>query len=81
MRASKPIITCNIGEISNLLTDMVNVLYYQEGDFKDLALKIKRLFDDNELYERISNESYSFASKYFNYLSYSNKIKLFLCNL
>lgn len=81
MRASRPIITCNIGEISNLLTDKVNVLYYQEGDYKDLALKIKSLFDDNELYERISNESYNFAANYFNYLSYSDKIKLFLNNL
>ncbi len=81
MRAGNPIITCKIGEISNLLTDMVNVLYYQVGDFKDLALKIKRLIDDNELYERISIESYTFASKYFNYLSYSDKIKLFINNL
>jgi glycosyltransferase involved in cell wall biosynthesis len=81
MRAGRPVVTCNIGEISNLLTDSVNVLYYSEGDFKDLSLKMKRLFDDNELYERISNESYNFAAKYFNYLSYSNKIKLFLNNL
>ncbi len=81
MRACKPIITCKIGEISKLLTNNINILYYQEGDYKDLALKIKSLFDDEDLYERISVESYSFASKYFNYLSYSNNIKLFLCNL
>lgn len=81
MQVGKPVISCNIGEIANLLTDSQNVLLYSEGDHFDLAKKIVRLFDDQDLYEKLAKESYDFASKHFNYLSYSENLKLFFNNL
>jgi glycosyltransferase involved in cell wall biosynthesis len=81
MKTGKPVISCKIGEISNLLSDNHTVLYYRVADYNDLAVKIERLSNDNELYERLSKESYDFASKYFNYLSYSEDLRLFFNNI
>jgi glycosyltransferase involved in cell wall biosynthesis len=81
MQVGKPVISCGIGEIANLLTDSKNVLLYREGDYYDLAMKIIKLFNDQTLYESISKESYIFASQQFNYLTYSQDLRSFLNKL
>ncbi len=75
MQAGKPVISCRLGEISNLLTDKENILFYKEGNFIDLADKIKELVGDDELYYRISVNSILYAKEKFNYMSYKNELK------
>ena len=75
MQAGKPVISCKLGEISNLLTDRENILFYKEGDCIDLADKIGELVNDKDLYDRISTNSMHFAIEKFNYMSYKNELK------
>ena len=81
MQTGKPIISCKIGEVGELFTDSLNILFYKEGDYNDFANKIQRLLIDNELYDRLAKESYDFALKNFNYLSYCDDLNLFFHNL
>lgn len=77
MQAGNPVISCKIGEVGNMLTDSVNVLFYKEDNLEDLAGKIRQLFVDNDLYSVISQNSYNFALNNFNYANYSNQFKSF----
>jgi glycosyltransferase involved in cell wall biosynthesis len=75
MQAGKPVISCRLGEISNLLTDRENILFYKEGNYIDLADKIGELVEDKDLYDKISTNSSQFAIEKFNYMSYKNELK------
>ncbi len=81
MQLAKPVFSCKIGEVSNLLTESENIIYYTEGDAADLATKITVLVKDKDFYNRISKKAFEFAAKKFNYLSYSDDFKMFLSSL
>jgi glycosyltransferase involved in cell wall biosynthesis len=77
MFSGKPVLTCKIGEPGNLLQDFENVVFFSPGDYKDLSEKIDQIMDDKELYEKLSFNSYAFASDHFLYSNYSEKLKTF----
>lgn len=75
MQTGKPVISCKLGEISNLLTNRENILFYKEGNYADLAEKIIELVNDDDLYKRLSTNSSRYASEKFNYISYRDELK------
>jgi glycosyltransferase involved in cell wall biosynthesis len=77
MFSGKPVISCNVGELKRLLTDKVNVLYFEPGDKNDLAEKIKYLLMNKNVYDEMCDKTRYFAQNNFSYLMYSDKLKSF----
>ena len=81
MFCGKPIITCKIGDVGDLLTDNMNVLFYEPGDIHDLNQKIMNLFDDSILYNTLVKNSKHFANNILNYSRYSKSLNQFFTSV
>jgi glycosyltransferase involved in cell wall biosynthesis len=81
MFCGKPLISCKIGSIGMMLDDLRNVLFYQQGDIRDLSEKIEIILGNKELYEKICQNTFKFAMKYLFYKNYSTSLNIFFKNL
>ena len=77
----KPIITCKVGDVGDLLTDNFNVLFYEPGDIQDLNHQITKLFDDSSLYINLCINSKYFANNILNYGKYSKSLHDFFTSV
>jgi glycosyltransferase involved in cell wall biosynthesis len=77
MFCGRPVLTAQIGEVGEILTDGKDTLFFEPGNATDLAVKIEILFRDPALYEQICMNTRSFAEKQFNYSVYELPLKQF----
>lgn len=70
----KPIIGANIGGIPELVKDGENGFIYDSCDVKELKEKMKKMFNEKELYEKFSINSKEFAKKEYDKNIYYEKI-------
>ena len=69
-----PTIASNIGGIPELVLDGKTGLLFEQKNVEDLQQKIQKLYYDNSLREKLSNNAYKFAVKNFNSDKYLNKL-------
>ena len=61
MMHKMPVIASNTGANSELIKDCFNGFLYQYGDFKELASKIKKFYNNRDLIESIGESGYNNA--------------------
>ena len=64
MFCSNPVIGANSGGTKELIIDGYNGFLYRQGDYNDLALKIKKLIHHEE-FDQLSQNSFDYAKKNF----------------
>lgn len=74
MFCGRPVLTCNIGEITRNLIDRENALFFNVGDADDLSAKINLLANDQNLYNNICTNALQLARDKFGYENYSDTI-------
>lgn len=67
-----PVVTTAVGGILSILEDKKNCLFVPAGDSILMAMKLKELFDNDKLAERISKNCIELASKRHNIITTSN---------
>jgi glycosyltransferase involved in cell wall biosynthesis len=67
LATSKPVITVNIGEIPNYLTNGVDAFLIQPGNYEVLAEKLDYVFDNYELAKQVGRRGKELANTVFNY--------------
>lgn len=77
MFCGKPILTCSIGEVGDILKNNENVVFFEPGNEIDLSDKIISLNDDKILYNKLCLNTSDFASSNFSYIKYSEFLKCF----
>jgi glycosyltransferase involved in cell wall biosynthesis len=65
MACEKPVIASHIGSIPTVIEDGINGILFKPGDYEELATKIKRLINDQEYYEKLSQNAHSKAVERF----------------
>ena len=65
MACGKPVIASNIGSIPNVIDNGVNGILFPPGDFRELAIQIKRLFNDRMYSEALSEKAQLKATERF----------------
>ncbi len=65
MACGKPVIASNIGSIPNVIDNGINGLLIPPGDYQELAKQIRRLFNDKDYFNRLSENARSKATKNF----------------
>lgn len=68
---AKPVITCQIGEVGNYLTNKENVLFYASGNSKDLADKIQFILNNEHKAIQIGELGRKFAINNFDFRKFS----------
>ncbi|MBN1868984.1 MAG: glycosyltransferase family 4 protein [Candidatus Omnitrophica bacterium] len=66
MACGLPVIATPVGGLKEILVDGQNSLVFSPDHPEELALKIERLSEDRELYERIKTTAYEMVSNRFN---------------
>lgn len=73
-----PIVSYNTGGIPELSQNNTNILLAQQGDIKELSLKISELLNDDKLRAKIANNAYTYAIKRWNnYKVLNDLIKIY----
>ena len=67
LATSKPVVTVNVGEISDYLTDGVNSFLVEPGDYDRLALKLDYVLNNYELALKIAQRGKQLTDTTFNY--------------
>lgn len=62
MSTGLPVIGSNVDGISEIVTD--NGIIFKEGDYEELALKIKTLSEDKKLYRSVSHKGKIFSKEF-----------------
>lgn len=75
MSYGKPVISANIGGLSEIMRDGVSGLLFKSGDSNDLAEKIRRLWSDSELSKKIGQSGHEQVFKENNPGIYYQRIK------
>ncbi|WP_338658621.1 glycosyltransferase family 4 protein [Paraclostridium sordellii] len=75
MMSSNPVIGSNTGGTKELIIDGFNGFLYERGNYKDLAEKIIRLIDKNEI-EKISKNAFKYSKEEFTSKINANNINL-----
>ncbi len=65
MRSGLLVIGSNTGGTLEIINDGVNGLLYEQGNYKDLATKIEKVYKDNNLYQKICKNGYNFSQNHF----------------
>lgn len=74
MMAGKPVIGARSAATPELIQDGVNGWLYEPGDFRDLATKIKRFYDDPLLARRLGENGQMWARKFFTKQRYAEEL-------
>jgi len=74
MVTSKPVITVNVGEIPNYLTDGVNAFLVEPGDCVILAEKIDYVLNNYELALEVAQRGKELTNTIFNYNSQAKRM-------
>jgi glycosyltransferase involved in cell wall biosynthesis len=78
MLAGKPVVAANTGANPELIQEGVNGLLYKVGDTRDLAEKIRYLYENQELAKRMGENGQAWAESIFNKERFSKEIIPFL---
>lgn len=81
LTVSKPVITVNVGEISNFLKDGENAYLVPSGDVEEMAEKIKFIFSHYDTALKIASNGKKLTDGVFNYKVQSDRILDFLYQL
>jgi glycosyltransferase involved in cell wall biosynthesis len=81
LATSIPVVTVNVGEISNYLTDGVNAFIVEPGNCKLLARKLDFILDNYELAKKVGLKGKELANTIFNYNFQSKRIIGFINRL
>jgi len=81
MVTSKPVITVNVGEIPNYLTDGVNAFLVEPGDCVILAEKIDYVLNNYELALEVAQRGKELTNTIFNYNSQAKRMIGFINSL
>lgn len=81
LAASKPVISVNVGEISQYLTDGVDAYVVEPGNKKDLAEKIAHILNDYESAMKVARQGRHLADTVFNYNYQAKRIIPFVKSL
>lgn len=65
MRSGLLVIGSNTGGTLEIIKDGFNGLLYEQGNYKDLASKIEKVYKDNNLYKKICKNGYNFSQNHF----------------
>ena len=65
MMGSLAVIGSNSGATKELIKDKENGLLFNQGDYIDLASKLKLLYNDRKLLEKIGKSAYDYSKDYF----------------
>jgi glycosyltransferase involved in cell wall biosynthesis len=65
MACEKPVIASHIGSIPTVIEDGINGILFKPGDYEELAIQIKRVLNDQEYYEKLSQNAHSKAVERF----------------
>ncbi len=74
MLLQKPVIAPRSGGVPEIITDGINGLLYASGNFKELAEKLKFLWNNKEEGFLYAKNAYAFAREHFSDKKYSGKI-------
>lgn len=75
--SSRPVITCDIGEVGKMLSHNKNALFFEPGNKKDLAKKMELLITQSETANQIGKQGQIFAEEHFDYRAYGHKLNEF----
>jgi glycosyltransferase involved in cell wall biosynthesis len=78
LATSKPVVTVNVGEISDYLTDGVNSFLVEPGDCNGLAEKLDYVLNNYELALEIAQRGKQLTSTIFNYNFQAKRIIQFI---
>jgi glycosyltransferase involved in cell wall biosynthesis len=81
MFCGKPVITCRIGEVGEMLSDRETALFFEPGNAGDLVDKITILLNDTTLYNELCRKSRAFAHECFSYAAYENALNQFFVSI
>ncbi|MDD3802863.1 MAG: glycosyltransferase family 4 protein [bacterium] len=66
-------VATGIGGITDIIKDNETGLFSEEKNPEDIAEKIERIIDDNELYARIQNKAFDFVARIFSIASINER--------
>lgn len=75
--SGKPLITCKIGEVGEVLTHEKNTLFFSPGDARDLAVQTEKILSDKALYQQLCSGARLFAEQELSYHAYSKPLNNF----
>ncbi len=81
LAVSKPVISVNVGEISQYLTDGINAFVVEPGDKRYLAEKIDHILNDYDSAMKVAQQGRQLADTVFNYNFQAKRIIPFVKSL
>jgi len=76
--AKRPIITSDMGAITEYFENNVNALISKSGDIESFASKINLILEKHDLANKIGAKGYELGKDVFNYRAYTEDFKLFI---
>ena len=73
-----PVITTNVGEVSNYLIDGINSFIVPPNDINSFAMKMNFVLQNPEIANEVGLRGKELAFKEFNYKNYIHKLKIFI---
>ena len=64
MACDKPIVSSDIGGISNIIEDKINGFLIKSGDYKELSEKISMLIDNKNICQEIVEKNKEYRKKF-----------------
>ena len=81
LSTGKPVVTVNVGEISDYLSDGVNAFLVEPGNCSEMANKLNDIFNNYDLATKVGEKGKALTENFFNYYYQSKRMIGFLGTL
>lgn len=81
MKMSTAVIASNSGGVLEIIDDEITGLLFESENYKDLALKIERLYTDNNLKEKLAKNGQKKANEFFDNTKQFTKLRSLFKNI